>query len=135
MVITSSVEDKTAPPSRMVQSETWIPSSLLRKNKSQYKHTLTKLHHLKSCKRLLSSYTSITSWRAAGYGLMPPVMTLLFIFVGGVEKATLRTTFCFLPSKGGDFGSVRTFSLILNFSGRLRVKTWFVKLEVGIGFS
>lgn len=45
MVITSSsVEDKTVPSCRMVQSEPWITSALLRKNKSQYTHTNTRTH-------------------------------------------------------------------------------------------
>ena len=43
MVITSStVEEKATPSSRMVQSEPWITSALLRKNnQSQYYHTCT----------------------------------------------------------------------------------------------
>lgn len=89
MVITSSVEDKTAPPSRMVQSETWIPSSLLRKNKSQYKHTFAQLHHLKNCRRFLSSCTSGTSWLASDQRPAATVMALPFILVGVVEYATL----------------------------------------------
>lgn len=52
----------------------------------------------------------------------------------GWKCSTVRTTRCFLPSKGGDFWEMRTFCLILSFNHWLRVRTWFERWEVAVGF-
>lgn len=87
--------------------------------------TNTQLHHLKSCKHfhvILHEHNQLASlWLKARFSCHGP--SSLWVWLN---------TMCSLPSKGGDFWEVRTFCLILNFYGWL--KTWFVRLEVGIGF-
>ncbi|XP_061771167.1 dual specificity tyrosine-phosphorylation-regulated kinase 1B isoform X1 [Nerophis ophidion] len=70
MVITSSVEDKTAPPCRMVQSQPWITSALHRDNKSGSSSGCPPTTTASS-----SSSSSSSSSTAQGFSLAEPAMT------------------------------------------------------------